>query len=165
MQAPREIGTVTHHQREGHILVLLECPETEASADPLSSPIVDLLHVLGWAVTILQPWVSVGLSSSNLHGCASSSHMPWVATHTAVTAGRKSIPGHGPAMASLGSGGLRECCTQEERCLEARQLQGSGQLGCRSDNFKDSGKTNRGVSAARANQQCPRLDGVLSPCQ
>lgn len=131
MQAPREIGTVTHQQREGHILVLLECPETEASADPSSSPIVDLLHVLGWAVTILRAWVSVGLSSSNLHGRAFSSHMPWVATHTAVTAGRKSIPGHGPAMASLGSGGLRECCTQEERCLEGTAAAGVWTAGLR----------------------------------
>lgn len=107
MHAPWEMGTVMHQQREGHILVLLECPETEAGAGPSLSPIVDLLHVLGWAATILRAWVSVGLSSSNFHGRASSSHMPWVAAHTAVTVGWKSILGHGPAVASLGSGGLR----------------------------------------------------------
>lgn len=92
-----------YQQREGHILVLLECPETEASAGPSSSPIMDLLHVLGWAVTILWTWVSMELSSSDLHGPASGSHMSQVAAHTAVTVGRKSVPDHGPAVATLGS--------------------------------------------------------------
>lgn len=85
-----------YQQREGHILVLLECPETEASAGPLSSPIMDLLRVLGWAVTGPWAWVPVELSRSDLHGPVSGSHMPWVAAHIAVTVGWKSIPDHGP---------------------------------------------------------------------
>lgn len=76
-----------YQQREGHILVLLECPETEASAGPLSSPIMDLLHVFGWAVIVLWAWVSVELSSSDPHDLVSGSHMPWVAAHIAVTVG------------------------------------------------------------------------------
>lgn len=86
-----------YQQREGHILVLLECPETEASVGPSLSPIMDLLHVLGWAMTIFRAWVSVELFSSDVHGFASSSHTPRVATQTAVTVGQKSILDHGSA--------------------------------------------------------------------
>lgn len=61
MQAPWETGTLMYQHREEYILVLLECPETEARAGPWLSPIMDLLHVLGQAVTSLWAWVSVGL--------------------------------------------------------------------------------------------------------
>lgn len=139
-----------YQQREGHILVLLECPETEISSGPSSSPIMDFLHVLGRAVIILWAWVSVELSSSDLHGFASSSHTPRVAAHAAVTGGRKSILDHGPAEATLG-------CEQERDALGIQQLQGSGQLGCRSDTFKVSGRMKReaGGSAARSASSAP----------
>ncbi|KAK2119138.1 hypothetical protein P7K49_000524 [Saguinus oedipus] len=144
--------TLVLWQRERHLLVLLECPETEAGPGPSSNPSTDLLcpwvgqdpslgtGLCGWPVLTL--WAIVAsrhvpewpapMCQNGQPLCArrelppgNSSRETRVA-YPMVVSQSEQVQGHGGDEASLGSGSLGSAMCSKVDTSRVQRLLGSG---------------------------------------